>query len=65
MDERRFWNSLSGELLVWLAAVSIALAVTVVLAVGAEAWVTAVVFSVTLFVALVALSRIFGTRTFY
>jgi hypothetical protein len=65
MDERHFWNSISGELTLWLLAVAVALAVTFFVTVGAEAWVTAVVFSTTLFVALVALSRVFGTRTFY
>jgi len=64
MNDDRFWDTTSGEVLVWIIAVAAALSLTAILAVNLGALETGLIFSALLLVIVFALARVLHTQTF-
>lgn len=64
MNGERFWETTSGELVVWIIAVAAALSLTAILAVNLGALETGLIFSALLLVIVFALARVLHTEPF-
>ncbi|MCC6613792.1 MAG: hypothetical protein IT320_09960 [Anaerolineae bacterium] len=64
MNGDRFWETTSGELVVWIIAVAAALSLTAILAVNLGALETGLIFSALLLVIVFVLARALHTEPF-
>ncbi|MBE0690409.1 MAG: hypothetical protein IH587_09855 [Anaerolineae bacterium] len=64
MNGDRFWNTTSGEVVVWIVAVAAALSLTAILTVNLGALETGLIFAALLLVIIFALARMLHTQSF-